>query len=178
VTKPVCLTDSLDIKPTKWVDVDEKRAFEIAKWKSSQNWSGKRIEHPTDSQLNCDIKGVTGELAFERLSGLPFGFIGRDEEGRDRGDFEFSYTIDIKTSKTASLSKGLLVKAKRIGDPIDLYVLAEFQPGRARFWGWQWRIIVRRAKVVEYIFGPSHQVPVDDLRDMNILLEKIREWSP
>ena len=158
----------------EWIPVDLDEATDIAKYKSYTPYVGRVLLEK--HRLNYEIPGVAGELAFSTWSGLPFGTIHRNADGVDCGDFRFGeWSIDIKTS--THVNPFLLVKQKFIDSPIDIYVLAEYQKGRVKLWGWHWNKFIRRQQIVDYKLGPSFKCTINQLRKMDTLLENIKKHA-
>ena len=156
-----------------WVEVDMERVRSIATAICNADLKG--TVHLEEPLIDYQIPGVAGEIAFSDISGLLFGQVERAPDGTDRGDFEFGHwTIDIKTQ---SYKSPLLVKKRYIDKPIDIYVLAEYNNGWVRFHGWQWTGYIKKLPLVNYKLGDSYKCEVYQLKDMNILLDKINEYG-
>lgn len=115
--------------------------------------------------------GLAGEVAFGMFSGLCPDF--SDRPGGDRGvDFVSSlrYTVDVKTARRAN---NLLHEA---GKPIaaDIYVLAEYDEGKAELVGWEWGRNLAKAPTRDFGHGVvSHYIPREKLRPMSELARRL-----
>ena len=127
--------------------------------------------------LHYERIGMAGELGFSYLTGLPISVYEKNR-GRDMGDFRFDrYNIDVKTS---AVGGDLLVKHKEIRKPIDIYVLAYYYDDvnpTVCFVGWQFRAIVKKCKLKTTRLGECFAVPINRLRGMSSLFNKIREFE-
>lgn len=135
-----------------------------------RHWKNRAFNHsraPTSADISRNELGQMAEFEFAKLSGIM-----PDIADRPNGDGGVDFfvpvrmSVDVKTTSTPNPSY-LLVESAKVN--ADIYVLF----ARTRPIGWATAETVKSFPVSVLKRGPSHFVPVERLRPLSELLNRI-----
>lgn len=121
---------------------------------------------------------LAGEIALAEFTGIKPDFTSKfNGDGGTDSVLQFKdgsrYRVNVKTSK-----KPYNLVAEPNRSRADIYMLAQYFPEtkKASIIGWQWASVVyKKPKRTLSLNGvPLHCLPIDELRDIRILKEKMK----